>query len=206
MKHTSVLFNFQKVINYIRGKAKEGKAPSYKDLLDDITEETEFEDLPFYKEHLSLYEVENDFGDFELAFPSVLLDYKADAPSLVKIVAASFSSTYDFVYDDATRLVSLIIMLYDHGSMIKKAVEELRASQVRRLFEIYIEEQFNVEAMRLNSEDAKRSIENERKVKLMVYQKKIRQLKKQIEKADRMHEAQNESDGILSDLDDLLNS
>lgn len=205
MKHT-YLFHFQNIIQDIRDKTKNSKKLECERLLDDITEETEYEELLLYKEYLSLFDVEHDLGDLELAFPSALDDCKADASSLLRLVAASFSNTYDLKYDDKTNTVVLIISGKSHGESRTKKLPDLWSFQIKRLFEIYIEEQLNLEALRLNSEDEKRAIENEREVKLMVYQKKIRQLKKQIEKINRMHETQNESEGILSDLDNLLNS
>lgn len=205
MEHT-YLFDFQSIIQGLRDQIKRGEKLVCERLLDDITEETEYEELPLYKEYLSLFDVEHDLGDLELAFPSALDDCKADAPSLLRLVAASFSSSYDLEYDDETNSVILSISVESHGESRTEKLPDLWSFQIIRLFEIYVEEQFNLEALRLNSEDGKRAIEEERKVKLMVYQKKIRQLEKQIEKQERIRVAQKESDDILSDMDALLNS
>ena len=206
MEHTSYLFDFQDIIQDIRDKIKEGKELYCEHLLDTIDEDTEFEDLPVYKEYLSIFDVEHDLGGLELLFPSALNDCKADSLSVLRLVAASFSSTYDLEYDDETNSVILIISSESHGESRTAKLPDLWSFQIRRLFEIYIEEQLNLEALRLNSEAEKKAIEEERKVKLMVFQKKIRQLGKQIEKKERIHESQKESSDILSDMDDLLNS
>ena len=206
MDNTSSLFNFQSIIKGIRDNVKSGKKLQCEQLLDDITEETEYEELPLYKEYLSLFDVEHDLGDLELLFPSALDEFKADAPSVLRLVAASFSTTYDLQYNAETNSVDLIIAVKNQEKSITKKLKDLWSFQIIRLFENYIEEQLNLEALRLNSEAGKRSIEEERKVKLMVFQKKIQQLGRQIEKMERMHEAQKESLDILSEIDDLLNS
>ena len=202
------LFYFQDVINYIRDEVKKGKELECERLLDDIAEDAEFEDLPLYKEYLSLFDVEHVLGELGLGlhFPPRLPEYEADFMPLLRLVAASFSSTYELEYDDETNSVNLIITSKSHGESRTKALDELWSFQIHRLFEIYIEEQLNLEALRLNSEAEKEAIEKERKMKLLVFQKKIRQLRKQIEKKERIHEAQKESRDILSDMDDLLNS
>lgn len=205
MEHT-YLFDFQSIIQDLRDKIKRKEKLECEHLLNDITEETEYEELPMYKEYLSLFDVEHDLGGLELAFPSALDDCKADASSLLRLVAASFSNTYDLKYDDKTNTVVLIISVKSHGESRTEKLPDLWSFQIIRLFEIYVEEQLNLEALRLNSEVEKRAIEDERKVKLMVYQKKIRQLEKQIEKKEKISVAQKESNDILSDMDALLNS
>lgn len=208
MIHDSYLFDFQSVIKGIRHKIKNDKEKNeaITPLLDGITQDTEFEDLPLYKEYLSLFDVEHDLGDKELSFPSELEYCKADSLPLLRLVAASFSSTYDLLYDDVTNKVSLIITVESQGVTLTKILEELDDFQITRLFEIYIEEQLNMEAFRLNSSLEKDAIDEERRVKVMVYQKKLRQLEIQLEKNERIREAQKESEDILSNLDDLLNS
>ena len=68
MIHDSILFNFQEIINDLREKeAKENKKEMFfKGQLEAITEETEFEDLPFYKEYLAAFDLEHDLKGVEL--------------------------------------------------------------------------------------------------------------------------------------------
>ena len=155
-----------------------------------------------------MFDVEHVLGELGLGlhFSPRLPEYEADFMPLLRLVAASFSSTYELEYDDETNSVNLIITSKSHGESRTKALDELWSFQIHRLFEIYLEEQLNLEALRLYSEAEKEAIEKERKMKLLVFQKKIRQLRKQIEKKERMREDLKESNDILSDLDDLLNS
>lgn len=208
MIHNSFLFNYQDVINVIRDEVKNGKKLECEPLLDDIAEDAEYEYLPLYKEYLSLFHVEHDLGELGLGvhFPPKLTDFEADFKPLLRLVAASFSSTYELEYDDETNSVNLIITSVSQGKSVTKKLHDLWSFQIRRLFEIYIEEQLTLEALRLNSEVEKKAIEKEREMKLMVYKKKMRQLKDQIEKKERMCENQRESGEIISEMDDLLNS
>ncbi len=212
MIHDSLFFNFQKVIADIREKAAEKHLP-YQPLLETITDETEFEDLPLYKEYLSLFNVEHDLEELGLGKHGLRLnvpfgrpDFEADFLPLLRLVAASFTSTYELEYDDKTNSVSLIIMLDTEEGSITRKFQDLFSFFINRLFENYIEEQLHLEALRYLSDGEKESIDEEREEKLMVYKKKMRQLKNQIEKKRRIREAQKESNDTLSDLDDLLNS
>lgn len=197
MIHDSYLFDFQGVINDIREKIKvdEEKEKNIKPLLDGITEDTELEDLPLYKEYLSIFEVEQDLEGIELHYPSEMEDCKADFMTLLRFVAASFSSSYELEYDKETDVVDLLITVVGDDQRITKKLYDLWMFQVARLFEIYLEEMLNLEALRHLSEDEKKSIDEERKMRLMVYQKKVRQLRNKKASGD-----------IMSDMDDLLGS
>ena len=207
MGHNLHLFYFQDVINSIRNEIEMGRKVKCERLLDDIAEDAEFEDLQLYKEYLSLFDVEHDLEDLGLGlhFPSDLTDFEADFMLLLRLVAASFSSTYELEYDNETNLVNLIIMSKYKEKSVTKELHYLLSFKISRLFEIYIEEQLSLETLRLNSDEEKSAIEEERRIRLMVYQKKLQQLKRQLEKKERIQEAQKESGDILSDLDDLLN-
>lgn len=196
MIHDSYLFDFQMVINEIREKIKKGKKMNCERLLADITETAELEDLPLYKEYLSLFDVWHTPRDVELHFPSELQNCKADFFILMIFVAASFSSKYDFEYDKETNLMSLSIMVEkDDGQLVVRRLHELSMPKIRRLFGIYLEEQLDLEGIRFKTEDGKKVIDEKRKMKLLVYQKKMKQLMNQMESSE-----------ILSDLDALLNS
>lgn len=196
MIHDSYLFDFQDVINNIRDKVKEDeeKEKDLKPLLDAITEDTELEDLRLYKEYLSLFEVEKDLGDLELNYPPEMEDCKTDFKTLLRFVAASFSSNYNLEYDTEANSVELEIAVESGEKQITKKLHELWSFQICSLFTIYLEEMLNLDALRHDSEFEKSAIDEERKVRLMIYQKKVRQLKNKKESGD-----------IISDMEDLLN-
>ena len=199
MIHNSYLFNFQDIINFIREKVKEGKDMPCQSLLDAITKDTELEDLPMYKEYLSKFDVKRDLEGFDLKIPSELGDYKADFLYLLRFVAASFSSSYELELDEHSNSVILFLTAVSNGTRITKDIQELWSFQVRLLFKIYVEEILNLEALRSKSEDEKEDVDEQRNMKLMIYEKKIKQLQNRFRN-------EQERDEIKASLDDLLNS
>ena len=199
MIHNSYLFNFQDIINFIREKVKEGKDMPCQSLLDAITEDTELEDLPMYKEYLSKFDVKRELEGFDLKIPSELCDYKADFLCLLRFVAASFSSSYELELDEHSNSVILFLTAVSNGTRITKDIQELWPFQVRLLFKIYVEEILNLEALRSKSEDEKEDVDEQRNMKLMIYEKKIKQLQNRFRN-------EQERDEIKASLDDLLNS
>ena len=196
MIHDSILFNFQEIINNLREKeAKKGKKEFFKGQLDAITEETEFEDLPFYKEYLAAFDLEHELKGVELNYPPELEEYKEDFFTLFKLVAGSFSSTSKLVHNAELDKADLLITVVSGEQSVTKNLYELWSFQIVRLFEIYVEEQLNLEGLRCESEEGRNDIEKERKVKLMVYRKKLRQYVNQ----------QGQED-VMASLDDLLES
>lgn len=197
MIHDSYLFNFQGIVSDLRDKVREDeeKGKDLKPMLDAITEDTELEDLPIYKEYLSIFDVEQDLGSLRMHYPSEMEDCKAEFMTLLRFVVASFSSSYELEYDKETDSVDLLITVVGGDQKITKKLYDLWSFQISRLFEIYLEEMLNLEALRHLSEGERKSIDEERKMRFMVYQKKVRQLKNKKESGD-----------IMSDLDDLLRS
>lgn len=196
MIHDSILFNFQEIINDLREKeADEKKEVYFKGQLDTITEETEFEDLPLYKEYIAAFDLEHELKGVELNYPPELEEYKEDFFTLFKLVAGSFSSTYKLEYNAKIDKADLLITVVSGEQSITKNLNDLWSFQIRRLFEIYVEEQLNLEGLRGESEVERSSIDKERKMKLMVYRKKLRQ-----------YESQEDHEDVMASLDDLLES
>lgn len=198
MIHDSVLFNFQEIVAELRERAakkkeKDGEDADCQKVLDAITKETEFEDLSFYKEYLSGFDIEHDLEGFELCYDPCVEEYKEDLPMFLRLVAASFSSTYDLDYDSETDkvVVTISVVLGEESKTTK--LQDLWSFQIFQLFEVYVEEQCNLEGIRLQGDDEGRVVEEERKMRLAIYRKKLRMLKSQME-----------SDKTMSSLDELM--
>lgn len=195
------IFDFQAFIRELREKLKEGTIEmSDPTLLDTITEDTEFKDLPLYKEYVSKFDIEGDFKNMGIAGLMVPDDLEEDIDFtlLFQLVASSFSSEYELEIDTETKLVNLIITAVSGEQRITKELQELWTFQILRLFEIYIQEQLNLEGVRLESEDYKEGVEMEREMKLLEYRKKMRKLMN--------HQLnQQEIDDIEDEIDNLMN-
>ena len=135
MIHDLYLFDFQGIINNIREKTKDNKMQC-SDLLDNITEKTEFEDMPFYKEYLSSFNVKDSLAGWKLNFPPELQE--EDFFVLLQLVAGSFSSSYSLEYVEANDTVDLIITVQNDDAHITKRLRDLWSFQIANLFEIYI--------------------------------------------------------------------
>ena len=199
------IFDFQAFIRELREKLKEGTIEmSDPTLLDSITEDTEFKDLSLYKEYVSKFDIEGDFKNMGIAGLMVPDDLEEDIDFtlLFQLVASSFSSEYELGIDTETKLVNLIITAVSGEQRITKELQELWTFQILRLFEIYIQEQLNLEGVRLESEDYKEGVEMEREMKLLEYRKKMRQIKKKL-----MNNQQNqqEIDDVEDEIDNLMN-
>ena len=81
---------------------------------------------------------------------------------LEQLVLWSFSSDYELKAKEWEETPELYIAVKSGDQSIVKKVSELRSFQIQRLYEIYVEEQINLEILRQWSEDEKNAIEQER--------------------------------------------
>ena len=85
-----------------------------------------------------------------------------DRDLLEQLVLWSFSSDYELKANEWEETPELYIAVKSWDQSIVKKVSELRSFQIQRLYEIYVEEQINLEILRQWSEDEKNAIEQER--------------------------------------------
>lgn len=85
-----------------------------------------------------------------------------DRDLLEQLVLWSFSSDYELKAAEWQEIPELYIAVKSWDQSIVKKVSELRSFQIQRLYEIYVEEQINLEILRQWSEDEKKAIEQER--------------------------------------------
>ena len=190
-----VLFDFQNVVRMIQEKLKQKEDKgSCCELLESVNEKMTIEDMPFYKDYLSKFDTEHAFGDLILKKPDVPHS-DADYSILQKLIYGSFSSDYKFNYDSDSHSYELLISVVSGNESITVKLHELFWFQIWNLFTIYLEEQFKLEELIIESEDMDNDIDETRNLRKVVFGKKIMQLKNQIENAE-----------ILSDMNDLLNS
>ena len=205
MVHKSPIFNFQKDIAIIRKNVAQENLKRkvfYEPLLAAITNDTELEDLRFYKEYLSGFDVEHELEGFKLACNPAFFDSCRDvAPLFLRFVAASFSSTYDLEYIFERDEVALTIHVSVEAGHETEKYEKLWPHIISRLFCFYLREQLNFDGFRESSEGARKVVDEKRAMLLVVFQKKVRMLKQQRERLSR--NADELTDNLKS-LDDLL--
>jgi hypothetical protein len=114
------------------------------------------------------------YTDYLSQFPSQSyltpedLDDDFDWDILQKLVIGSFSSDYELKKDDKDAWWELYIAVKSWDQSIVKTVSELWSFQILRLYEIYIEEQMNLQIlMKENDEEwEKEALVSERQVRL----------------------------------------
>ena len=85
------------------------------------------------------------------------LENDFDRDLLEQLVIWSFSSDYELKVEDDNDKPELYIAVKSWDQSIVKKVSELRSFQIQRLYEIYVEEQLNLEILRNEEEkDEKR--------------------------------------------------
>ena len=155
-KSTQFLFNFESFIEKQRGDKKKKTIQKYeKIVLKGKTITGSIKRQKWYRDYLSKFkpipkyripdDLKNDF-DWDLLF---------------RLVAGSFSSTYRLSnttkIDANTEIPDLIITVSNKDQRIEKAISELWSFQIHRLFEIYINEQIELE-IGLNQKSFKKGI------------------------------------------------
>lgn len=149
-----MLFNFQKFVNELReNPEKKEVVEKYEKFFGPIN--GDIKDQIWYKEYVTPFhsmdylkpeELENDF-DWQL---------------LMQLVASSFSSDGLLEVVEGKDLPEFVISVQSGDQVVVKKVSELRWFQILRLYEIYAEEQMNLQVLIAEDEKEKAAIEAQR--------------------------------------------
>ena len=141
-----MLFNFQSFIDEMREKdEKKEIVEKYENLYWPI--QWDIEDQLWYKEYLTKF-------DFVPFLTPDELGNDFDWNLLQKLVTGSFSSDYELKFDESG------------DQSVVKTVSELWSFQMLRLYEIYIEEQMNLQILKKEDESEQWAIDSEREMRL----------------------------------------
>lgn len=193
------IFFFQGVIDDLRDIIKErgGKDDEfYLKFLDAIPEDAKIEDIPLYKEYLSKFDLARAFGSIPFKTGSDDASLK-DYELLIRLILASFSTTYEFIYDEEEEAVELELTAKHGGRAISAKFQDLLLIQIDRMLLTYLNEQFEIICTVESDEDieeAREALNEVRVEKIVSFRKKVKALKKQIEAIK-----------IKQELDNLLN-
>lgn len=161
-------FNYANFLISLRDNENESKREVYKKKLE-FSNKDKLEEEPFYS---YLFE----FKPLRYRTPSTLKNfYNWDL--LLQLVAASFSSTYIFDFNDyddnestffKKNIPELNVCVNSGGSSVSRNISELNNTQISILHNIYMEELINFQHIELSSPDY---VMYERKIKIQLYQK-----------------------------------
>lgn len=153
-----MLFNFQAFIDEMREKSdKKEIVEKYEALYGPI--QGDIEEQLWYKEYLT------QFSFVPFLTPDELGD-DFDRDILQKLVVGSFSSDYELKLDSEKGNSELYIAVKSGDQSVVKTVSELWSFQMLRLYEIYVEEQMNLQILKKEEGEDQGAIEAERAVKL----------------------------------------
>jgi len=188
------MFNFKEFIENLKdSEEKKDIVAKYEKLVETIPEK--FEDTIIYKDYLSKFNV----ADLDLLYPDYI-DEDFDWNLLIRLVISSFSSSYVLDNDEETWKIELVINVSAGDKYIAKNLSELWGFQIARMYEIYIEEQMNLEILVHEDEKEKDIVLTQRssnldKWKLIVDNTQVKKLKEEEEK-----EKKNKIDDLMNQL------
>ena len=117
------------------------------------------------KEQLWYHEYVTNFKPVSYLVPEEIKD-DFDRELLIQLVAASFSSDGVFDVNNGKENADFVISVQSGDQVVVKKVSELWGFQILRLFEIYIEEQMNLQILIAEDEKEKEAILAQRAARL----------------------------------------
>ena len=170
------IFDFQQVVRNLRlpYQLKEKPDDAVKQLLDAITDDMTVEDMPFYKEYLSKFDVAKAIEGYELVTDPESKATRDDYLLLLRLICAS-TSTADFiaVFEEERKTVEFTVAFGDEKQSVVKKLQDLKYLHILRLMEWYLKEQFKREAKRMESEASRNEVDLERGVVLVYFETKM---------------------------------
>ena len=174
------LFKFQQFVNNLRLPYEQGKPmDTVKKLLDSVTDEINIEDLAFYKEYLSKFDIGKAIEGYELVTNPESKATKDDYLMLLRLICASFS-TADFVvsFDEENHTVEFTIKVGTEERGFVKKLQEFQYLHILMLLEQYLAEQFRMEALRMDSKVDRDEIDLKRDVVVTYFETKMEKSRK----------------------------
>ncbi|MBK6665922.1 MAG: hypothetical protein IPG48_07130 [Saprospiraceae bacterium] len=118
------------------------------------------EEQKWYKQYIVEFK-----PNFEYETPEALKDQLFEWGLLQSLVAGSFSSDIDYRKNSENK-IEMIIHVQSGDVFVTKNVKDLWEFQVLRLFEIYVEENMNLQILIESYQNEKEDIENQRRKRL----------------------------------------
>jgi len=141
----------------------------------DLRRVERIEDLPLYKDYLAHFDTKG----IKLFAPEYL-DDGFDLDLLLRVVVGSFSSGWAFEFVDGSDAARLLIKVSAGDRHIDKYLDALWGFQIARRYEIYIEEQLELEVLMFEDENGKEEeiIESQRHRQLEKYDEQLARYRK----------------------------
>jgi len=139
----------------------------------DLRRVERIEDLPLYKDYLAHFDTEG----IKLFAPEYL-DDEFDLDLLLRVVVGSFSSGWAFEFVDGSDTVRLLIEVNAGDKHIDRYLDALWGFQIARMYEIYIEEQLNLDILRFEDEKEATIVTSQQQRQLEKYDEQLARYRK----------------------------
>jgi len=187
------MFDFKQFIDNLKANPeKRDVVEKYWKLVEEIPDK--FEETIIYKDYLSKFNI----YDLDLLLPEYI-DEDFDWDLLLRLIIWSFSSSYVVEKDEKTWKDELVINVSAGDKHVAKKLSELWWFQIARMYEIYIEEQMNLEILSHEDEKEKDIVLSQRatnleKWNLLLDNLKVKRLKEkeEIEKQEKLNDLMNQ--------------
>lgn len=185
------MFNFKEFIENLKEKAeKKDIIEKYEKLVEPLS--NKFEDTIIYRDYLSKFNME----ELNLIYPESI-DESFDWDLLLRLIVSSFSSSYLLNVDKNSEKMEMIINVSAWEKHIAKKLQELWWFQISRMYEIYIEEQMNLEILAHEDENEKDIVLTQRTSNLDKWQLTLNKLDYNKEKIKEEEERQEKLDDLM---------
>lgn len=188
------MFDFKDFVDNLRNnESKKDVIEKYEKYFEPLWDS--FKDTLIYKNYLSKFDLQY----LDLLLPEYI-DEDFDRELLVRLVISSFSSDYSLDFDKETNKMIFVINVSSWEKSIIKSIHELWAFQISRMFEIYIEEQLNLEILSYEEEKEKDVILTQRNNKLEKWNLVVENIKSKKLSEYEENEKQKKLDSLMDQL------
>jgi hypothetical protein len=163
-----MLWNYKEFKNSLKYHEDNSKRLTYTNYIEIYGDNLTIESEPFYTEYLSK------FKPLEYCIDESLAN-EFDFELLLRLTVGSFSSEYEFQFEEKKTIPELLITVSSGNQKISKKISELFCFQITRMFEIYVEEQMNLATL-LTDLGEKLAIEGERQMRITRYQDRLNEI------------------------------
>lgn len=194
------LFDFKTFINELReSEEKKEIVEKYERIvLDNNKLEGDFSQQQWYINYVGRFDTEL----IKYKVPEELSD-AFDWNFLFQLIVSSFSSEYSLDYnsdngtkeiDNRDTLPELYVKVSSDGHVVNQKISELWRFQIERLFEIYCEEQINLEVIRAEGVNEEKGIYKEREERFRLFDELVEENKKENEEVSETDLIRNKDD------------
>ena len=177
-KSTRGTYDMRLILDFLRSRPETNEhLRCYESKFGAISEDSNIEDMPFYKDYLSKFDTEKELDGMELKWDkSDLVNYK-DYDLLQRLVLGSIYVDYKLDFDKEDQTYTLTIVT----ESVSRPLNTLMFVEFGQLFRIFIDEMLVMEIAKHDEESGgSQWVEEQRQIRLKYFERKAEQLRNAI--------------------------